>query len=54
MAYVSFRTDAVHATTTTQSHSPLAQRKLAWGRLFALAATLALWAGIIAAARAVF
>jgi hypothetical protein len=47
MAYVSFRTDAVHATTT-------AQRKLAWGRLLALAATLALWAGIIAAARAIF
>ena len=49
MAYVSFRTDAVHATTTTQP-----QRKLAWGRLFALATTLALWAGIIAAVRAIF
>lgn len=49
MAYVSFRTDAVHATTTTQP-----QRKLAWGRLFALATTLAMWAGIIAAARVIF
>lgn len=49
MAYVSFRTDAVHATTTTQP-----QRKLAWGRLFTLATTLALWAGIIAAVRAIF
>jgi hypothetical protein len=49
MAYVSFRTDAVHATTNARLH-----RKLAWGRLFALAATLALWAGIIAAARAIF
>lgn len=49
MAYVSFRTDAVHATTTAQP-----QRKLAWGRLFALAATLSLWAGIIATARAIF
>lgn len=48
MAYVSYRTDAVHATTT------LPRRKFAWGRLFALAATLALWAGIIAAARAIF
>ncbi|USQ96380.1 hypothetical protein [Caulobacter sp. RL271] len=47
MAYVSYRTDAVHATTT-------AQRKLAWGRLFALATTLALWAGIIAGVRAIF
>lgn len=54
MAYVSFRTDAVHATTTTQSHAGQPERKLAWGRLFALAATLALWAGIIATARAIF
>ncbi len=52
MAYVSFRTDAVHATTTT-THAPLAQRKLAWGRLFALAAAIGLWVGIIAAVRAV-
>ena len=49
MAYVSFRTEAVHATTT-----PQIQRKLAWGRLFALAATIALWAGIIATARMIF
>ena len=49
MAYVSFRTDAVHATTNAQP-----QRKLAWGRLFALAVTLALWAGIITMARAIF
>lgn len=48
MAYVSYRTDAVHATTTTQP-----QRKLAWGRLFALAAAIGLWVGIIAAVRAV-
>ncbi|HWT50611.1 MAG TPA: hypothetical protein VN113_00335 [Caulobacter sp.] len=47
MAYVSYRTDAVHATTTTQP-----QRKLAWGRLFALAAAIGLWVGIIAAVRA--
>jgi|GEM_PF-2378089 len=54
MAYVSYRTDAVHATTTTQSNAGQPQRKLAWGRLFALAATLALWAGIIAAVRVIF
>lgn len=48
MAYVSYRTDAVHATTTTLPH-----RKLAWGRLFALAVAIGLWAGIIAAVRAV-
>lgn len=48
MAYVSYRTDAVHATTTTP------QRKLAWGRLFALAATVTLWVGIIAGVRALF
>ena len=47
MAYVSYRTHAVHATTTQS------QRKLAWGRLFALATTVALWAGIIATARAI-
>lgn len=46
MAYVSYRTDAVHATTT-------AQRKLAWGRLFALAVSIGLWAGIIAGAKAI-
>jgi len=50
MAYVSYsRTSAVHATTTT-----LPQRRIAWGRLFALAATVALWVGIIAGARAIF
>jgi hypothetical protein len=48
MAYVSYRTDAVHATTTNRP-----RRKLAWGRLFALAAAIGLWAGIIAAVRAV-
>lgn len=47
MAYVSYRTDAVHATTTPQ-------RKLAWGRLFALATTIGLWVGIIAGVRAIF
>jgi len=47
MAYVSFRTDAVHATT-------IPQRKIAWGRLFALAAAIGLWVGIIAAVRAIF
>lgn len=46
MAYVSYRTDAVHAKT-------IIQRKLAWGRLFALAATIGLWAGLIAAVRVV-
>jgi hypothetical protein len=49
MAYVSYhRTSAVHATTTT-----LPQRRFAWGRLFALAAAVSLWVGIIAAARAI-
>jgi hypothetical protein len=47
MAYVSYRTDAVHATTQPQ-------RKLAWGRLLALAATITLWVGIIAGVRAIF
>ncbi|WP_172274154.1 hypothetical protein [Caulobacter sp. RHG1] len=48
MAYVTYhRTDAVHATIHPQ-------RKLAWGRLFALAAAIGLWAGLIAAARAIF
>ena len=47
MAYVSYdRTSAVHATT-------IPQRKLAWGRLFALAVSIGLWAGIITAARAI-
>ncbi|WP_343699285.1 hypothetical protein [Caulobacter sp.] len=54
MAYVtSHRTDAaVHATINPQSK--LVGRKLAWGRLFALAATIGLWAGLIAGARAIF
>lgn len=47
MAYVSYRTDAVHATTTPQ-------RKLAWGRLFTLMAAIGLWVGIIAGVRAIF
>ncbi|MBO9546626.1 hypothetical protein [Caulobacter sp.] len=47
MAYVSYRTDAVHATTQSRP-------KLAWGRLFALAATITLWVGIIAGVRALF
>lgn len=46
MAYVSYRTHAVHATNTPN-------RKPAWGRLFALAATITLWIGIIAGARAI-
>lgn len=54
MAYVTYhRTDAaVHATINPQSK--LVGRKLAWGRLFALAATIGLWAGLIAGARAIF
>jgi hypothetical protein len=48
MAYVTYhRTDAVHATIHPK-------RKLAWGRLFALAATVGLWVGLIAGARAIF
>jgi hypothetical protein len=48
MAYVTYRrTSAVHAST----EGPI--RRLAWGRLLALAATMGLWAAIIAAARAV-
>jgi len=50
MAYVSYhRTSAVHATTTT-----VPQRRVAWGRLFALAAAVSLWVGIIAGLRAIF
>jgi len=49
MAYVSYhRTSAVHATTTT-----VPQRRVAWGRLFALAAAVSLWVGIIAGVRAI-
>lgn len=44
MAYISYDR-AVHATSST--------RRLAWGRLFALAAAVGLWVGIIAAIRAV-
>lgn len=44
MAYVSYDR-AVHATHTV--------RRLAWGRLFSLAAAIGLWAGIVAAVRAV-
>lgn len=48
MAYVSYdRTAAVHATT----QRPV--RRLAWGRLFALAVAIGLWVGVIAAVRAV-
>lgn len=52
MAYVSYDRTAVHATTD-QTASRLPWRRLAWGRLFALAATIGLWAGIIATVRAV-
>lgn len=45
MAYVSYDR-AVHATNPV--------RRLAWGRLFTLAAAIALWAGIIVGARALF
>jgi hypothetical protein len=45
MAYISYNT-AVHATNPT--------RRLAWGRLFALAATVGMWVGIIAGVRAIF
>ena len=45
MAYVSYHR-AVHA--------PHPIRRLAWGRLFALGAAVGLWAGILAAARAIF
>lgn len=47
MAYVSYD-QAIHATATKP------RRRLAWGRLVALAATVALWAGLIAAVRAIF
>lgn len=48
MAYVTYhRTDAVHATIHPK-------RKLAWGRLFTLAAAVGLWVGLIAGARAIF
>lgn len=47
MAYVSYD-EAVHAITRRP------QRRLAWGRLFALAATVGLWAGLIAVLRAIF
>jgi len=45
MAYISYDR-AVHAT------HPI--RRLAWGRLFALAATVGLWVGVIAGLRAIF
>jgi len=45
MAYISYDR-AVHAT------NPI--RRLAWGQLFALAATVGLWVGVIAGARAIF
>ncbi len=44
MAYISYDR-AVHATQPV--------RRLAWGRLFAIAAAVGLWVGIIAAVRAV-
>jgi hypothetical protein len=48
MAYVTHhRTSAVHAS----AERPV--RRFAWGRLLALAATIGLWAAIVAAARAV-
>ncbi|MDR7231666.1 hypothetical protein J2X45_002766 [Caulobacter sp. BE264] len=47
MAYVSYD-QAVHATAIRP------QRRLAWGRLVALAVTIALWAGLIAGLRAIF
>lgn len=43
MAYVSYDR-AVHATNPV--------RRLAWGRLFTLAAAIGLWAGVIVGARA--
>ncbi|ACL96991.1 hypothetical protein EIB18_18070 [Caulobacter vibrioides] len=46
MAYVSYD-QAVHATAIRP------QRRLAWGRLLALAATVGLWIGLIAAVRAI-
>ncbi len=53
MAYVTYhRTDAVHATINPQSKPVV--RKLAWGRLFTLAAAIGLWVGLIAGARAIF
>ena len=45
MAYISYNS-AVHATNPT--------RRLAWGRLLAIAGTVGLWIGIIAAVRAIF
>jgi hypothetical protein len=54
MAYVSYhRTSAVHATTTTLPQPRSAWGRIAWGRLFALAATVCLWVGIIAGVRAI-
>lgn len=47
MAYVSYD-EAVHAIVRRP------QRRLAWGRLFALAATVGLWVGLAAAVRAIF
>ncbi|ATC33926.1 hypothetical protein CA606_17210 [Caulobacter vibrioides] len=46
MAYISYD-QAVRATT----RRPL--RRLAWGRLLALAATVGLWVGLIAVIRAI-
>lgn len=45
MAYIPYDR-AVHAT------NPI--RRLAWGRLFTLAASVGLWVGVIATARAIF
>ncbi len=45
MAYVTYSRTAVHATKQ--------RPRFAWGRLFALAATIGLWVGIIAAVRTV-
>jgi hypothetical protein len=47
MAYVSYD-QAVPATAIR------APRRVAWGRLLALAAAVGLWAGIIAALRVIF
>lgn len=46
MAYISYN-EAVHASVVRP------QRRLAWGRLLALAGTVFLWVGLVAAIRAV-
>ena len=48
MAYVTY-----HRTSAVRASAERPVRRFAWGRLLALAATIGLWAAIIAAVRAV-